>query len=146
MEPELGRPEGRTMNSFRRHRNLELFAALPQMPTSGVMRLPLFLSAFIFVARSLLAADAPTAPRLGEGGPRAVDIWPGSAPEETNNIGPERVRMSPGLDRKQVEVTEPTRLITAVSKRSITIYRPPKDQETDAAMVIGPGGGDGDRH
>ena len=49
--------------------------------------------------------------------------------------------MSPKLDRKQVEVTEPTRLVTNVSKPTITIYRPAKDKDTGAAMLICPGGG-----
>ena len=36
--------------------------------------------------------------------------------------------MSPKLDRKQVEVTEQTRLITDVTKPTLTIYRPAKEQ------------------
>ena len=49
--------------------------------------------------------------------------------------------MSPKLDRKQVEVTEPTRMVTNVTKPTITIYRPAKDKDTGTAMVICPGGG-----
>src|SRR5262249_32025180 len=56
-------------------------------------------------------------------------------------IGPERIRMSPKLDRKQVEVTNQTRLITAVTNPTISVYRPPKDNETGTAMLICPGGG-----
>lgn len=78
------------------------------------------------------------APLLAE--PTIFEIWPGKVPEETVDIGPERVRMSPGLDRKQVEVTTPTRLITAVSKPAIHIYQP-KSDATGAAVVICPGGG-----
>jgi len=73
--------------------------------------------------------------------PLIVNVWPGRAPEETDGIGPERIRMSPKLDHKQVEVTEPTRLITAVTNPTLTIYRPPKDKETGTAMLICPGGG-----
>ena len=73
--------------------------------------------------------------------PLVVEIWPGKVPEEPGNIGPERIRMSPKLDRKQVEVTEQTRLITAVTNPTITVYRPPKDKETGTAMLICPGGG-----
>ena len=47
--------------------------------------------------------------------------------------------MSPKLDRKQVEVTEPTRLMTNVTKPTITIYRPAKDKDTGTAMLICPG-------
>lgn len=49
--------------------------------------------------------------------------------------------MSPKLDRKQVEVTEPTRLVTGVSKPTLTIYRPSQKAETGTAVVICPGGG-----
>src|SRR5262249_28795946 len=57
------------------------------------------------------------------------------------DIGPEKVRMSPKLTRKEVEVTEPTRLITDVSKPTITVYRPAKEADTGAAVLICPGGG-----
>jgi acetyl esterase/lipase len=88
------------------------------------------LFASIFVACTASAAE-----------PLVVEIWPGKVPEEIGGIGPERIRMSPKLDRKQVEVTEQTRLITAVTNPTLTIYRPPKDKETGTAMVICPGGG-----
>jgi len=70
-----------------------------------------------------------------------VQLWPGKVPDETGEMGPERDRMSPQLDRKQVEVTEPTRLITGVTNPTITIYRPPREKETGTAMLICPGGG-----
>jgi acetyl esterase/lipase len=73
--------------------------------------------------------------------PTVVEIWPGTAPEESGNIGEEKVRMSPTLDRKQVEVTEQTRLITNVTKPTLTIYRPAKDKDTGTAVLICPGGG-----
>jgi acetyl esterase/lipase len=84
----------------------------------------------------------------GTGGPAApadnptvVEIWPGPAPEEPGTIGAEMIRMSRQLDRKQVEVTEPTRLVTNVTKPTLTIYRPMKDQATATAVLICPGGG-----
>jgi acetyl esterase/lipase len=73
--------------------------------------------------------------------PLVVEIWPGRVPDESGNIGAERVRMSPKLDRKQVEVTEQTRLITDVIKPTITIYRPAAEKNTGTAMLICPGGG-----
>ena len=42
---------------------------------------------------------------------------------------------------KQVEVTESTRLVTNVTKPTLTIYRPAKEKDTGAAMLICPGGG-----
>ncbi len=85
---------------------------------------------------SILVAGAASA-----ADPLVVEIWPGKVPEESGNIGPERIRTSPKLDRKQVEVTEQTRLITAVTNPTLTVYRPPKDKETGTAMLICPGGG-----
>ena len=73
--------------------------------------------------------------------PEQIELWPGKVPDEPENIGPERTRMSPGLDKKQVEVTEPTRMITDVSKPTITIYRPAKERNTGTGILICPGGG-----
>ncbi|MDT8303644.1 MAG: alpha/beta hydrolase [Sedimentisphaerales bacterium] len=80
-------------------------------------------------------------PAVGADKPLVVEVWPDRAPEESGNIGEEKFRMSPKLDRKQVEVTEPTRLVTNVTKPTLTIYRPAKDKDTGAAMLICPGGG-----
>ena len=92
-------------------------------------------------AFSLVAWMCVAGPAMAADNPLVVEIWPGKAPEESSDIGPERSRMSPQLDRKQVEVTEPTKLLTDVSKPSITIYRPAKENETGTAMLICPGGG-----
>jgi acetyl esterase/lipase len=73
--------------------------------------------------------------------PLVVEIWPGKVPEETGAIGPEKVVMSPRLDRAQVEVTEPTRMLTNVTRPTLTVYRPAKDKDTGAAALICPGGG-----
>ena len=74
--------------------------------------------------------------------PLVINLWPGQPPDENGHtVGPERVRMSPKLERKQVEVTEPTRLITAVTNPTLTIYRPARNMEKGTAMLICPGGG-----
>jgi acetyl esterase/lipase len=73
--------------------------------------------------------------------PWVVELWPGKVPDEARDLGPEKVRMSPKLTRKEVEVTEPTRLVTNVSRPTITIHRPAKDKDTGAAILICPGGG-----
>ena len=70
-----------------------------------------------------------------------VDIWPGNVPNETGDIGRESIRMSPKLDRKQVEVTESTRMLTNVTRPTVSIYRPEKEKDTGTAMLICPGGG-----
>ena len=93
------------------------------------------------LAFSLVILMCAAWPTLGAGEPLVVEVWPGTAPDENGNIGAETVRMSPKLDRKQVEVTEPTRLVTNVTKPTLTIYRPPKDKDTGTAVLICPGGG-----
>jgi acetyl esterase/lipase len=90
-----------------------------------------WLTGLFWLAGSAAAADSP----------QVVVIWPGSPPDETGAIGDEKVVMSPVLDRTQVEVTESTRMITNVTKPTLTIYRPARDAETGAAVVICPGGG-----
>ncbi len=77
----------------------------------------------------------------GAGDPQVIGLWPGTAPDESGTIGPERVRMSPKTDRKRHEVTEPTRLITGVTQPTITIRRPAKEKDTGTALLICPGGG-----
>ena len=68
-----------------------------------------------------------TSPMAGADKPLMVEIWPGTVPEESGvGIGPERFRMSPSLDRKQVEVTEPTQMVTDVTKPTITGQMPPE--------------------
>lgn len=73
--------------------------------------------------------------------PSIVEIWPGEVPNETGSIGAEKTRQSPKLERKQVEVTEQTKLITNVTRPSITIYRPPKNIDSGTSVLICPGGG-----
>ena len=80
-------------------------------------------------------------PGRGADSPLVVEVWPGKVPDESGNISGERFRMSPKLDRRQVEVPEPTQMITDVAKPGITIYRPARDKDSGAAMLICPGGG-----
>jgi acetyl esterase/lipase len=89
------------------------------------------LAAWLCIACTAAGADKP----------QVVELWPGKAPDETGTIGPEKMVMSPRLDRKQVEVTEPTRMITNVTRPTLTIYRPTKEKDTGAAVLICPGGG-----
>src|SRR5438128_3455420 len=73
--------------------------------------------------------------------PQVVELWPGKPPDEPGTIGAEKTVMSPILDRKQIEVTESTRMLTNVTKPTLTIYRPAKEKDTGTAMLICPGGG-----
>jgi acetyl esterase/lipase len=92
-------------------------------------------------AVSLVTLWCVAVPVAGADKPQVVELWPGKAPDESATIGAEIVRMSPKLDRKQVEVTEPTRLVTNVTKPTLTVYRPAKEKDTAAAVLICPGGG-----
>jgi acetyl esterase/lipase len=96
------------------------------------------LIAVFCTGRAAMGDDKPLG---GSDKPEVLELWPGKAPDSAGDVGPEKVLMSPKLDRKQVEVTEPTRMVTNVSRPSITIYRPAKDKDTGTAMVICPGGG-----
>ena len=90
---------------------------------------------------SLLAWLSLVWPVAAADNPMVIEVWPGTVPDETGTIGPERLRMSPKLDRKHVEVTEPTTMVTDVSKPTITIYRPTQEKDSRTAMLICPGGG-----
>ena len=90
---------------------------------------------------SLLIWLCVPAPAVGADNPLVVELWPGQVPDETGTIGAEKVLLSPRLDRKQVEVTEPTRMVTNVTKPTLTVYRPAKDKDIGAAVLICPGGG-----
>lgn len=74
--------------------------------------------------------------------PLVFTLWPGAVPDEVPGaIGPEKVVMSPALDRKQVEVTVSTRMVTNVTVPTVSIFRPPAETATGTAMIICPGGG-----
>ncbi|MBN2313907.1 MAG: alpha/beta hydrolase [Sedimentisphaerales bacterium] len=90
---------------------------------------------------SLIISICAVRPAIGAEPPLVVAVWPGTAPDEIGNIGKEKVRMSPKSNRKRVEVTEPTKLVTNVTQPTLAIYRPVKEKETGTAVLICPGGG-----
>ncbi len=63
------------------------------------------------------------------------EIWPDGAPGETGDIGPEKA-VEPPADSKR-----PVTRIHNVTTPTLTVYKPPKDKDTGAAIVICPGGG-----
>ena len=74
------------------------------------------------------------APAAAQDQPLIIDVWPGKVPGDTAKIGDEKV-----LDQKPGE--KPVKRITNVSKPTLTIFRPAKDRDTGAAVLICPGGG-----
>lgn len=82
-------------------------------------------------ASSRLPAESP--PSVA--GPLVVDVWPGPAPDDVGIAGDERAYIH------QSVLVGPTKLVTNVTKPTLTIYRPPKERNTGTAMIICPGGG-----
>jgi len=65
--------------------------------------------------------------------PLTIDLWPGPAPGESGPGGEER-----WLDQRPNE--KPVKRLTNVTKPSVTVFRPAKEKDTGAAVVIAPGG------
>src|SRR5882724_11835241 len=86
--------------------------------------LAIWLLAVYFVNSWAFAAD-----------PLVVDLWPGKVPGDVGIDGQETSRIydSP--------LVGPTKLITNVTKPTLTIYQPAKEKNTGTAMIICPGGG-----
>jgi acetyl esterase/lipase len=59
-----------------------------------------------------------------------LNIWPGNPPGETKPIAQEKIT-----------TTKTVKGITNVSKPTLTIFRPAKDKDTGAAVIVCPGGG-----
>lgn len=62
-----------------------------------------------------------------------LDVWPGVAPGEKGDIGPERLG--------NVTPDKPVTRITNVSKPSLAVFKPAAEKDTGAAVLICPGGG-----
>ena len=74
-------------------------------------------------------------PVKGAEEPLVLPVWPGAVPGDYGTIGPERVRAPSEAPTKNAK------WITNVTKPTITIFRPAKDKNTGAAILICPGGG-----
>jgi len=70
--------------------------------------------------------------------PFPIRLWPGPAPGEKGDVGPE-------IDKTTTEdpliAGRPIVHLTNVSVPTMTVYRPPADKDTGAAVVVFPGGG-----
>jgi acetyl esterase/lipase len=82
----------------------------------------------------LVCLFAPCVARTAE--PQVVNLWPGKTPGDVGIEGEEHARIyeSPILKG-------PTKLVTNVTRPTLTIYSPPKGNNTGTAMLICPGGG-----
>jgi acetyl esterase/lipase len=88
----------------------------------------------IVFAASLLAGWFVASPAF-TAEPLVVELWPGKAPGDIGIKGEETSRIH------QSPLVGPTKLITNVTKPTLTIYRPAREKNTGTAMVICPGGG-----
>ena len=67
--------------------------------------------------------------------PFTLDVWPtDKVPGEKGDIGPEQLKPPRGNGK-------PIQRLTNVTKPTITVYRPQKEQDTGAAILVCPGGG-----
>lgn len=101
----------------------------------------LSLLAFAMLAASGLGpeargfADPPPANADAEGpaSPTVIPVWPTGAPGEAEGAG--EGREAPAV------AGDPTIRITDVGRPTLTVFRPPADKDTGAAVLICPGGG-----
>ena len=73
--------------------------------------------------------------------PLVIELFPNGIADDADKIAEETVRMSPALERRQTETTESTRMITNVTRPTITVRRPANEFQTGTAVLIFPGGG-----
>lgn len=64
-----------------------------------------------------------------------LPVWPGAVPGDFGTMGPERVRDPSEHPKSRAK------LITSVTKPTLTVFRPPEDKNTGTAMLVCPGGG-----
>ncbi|MBI4327830.1 MAG: alpha/beta hydrolase [Chloroflexi bacterium] len=69
---------------------------------------------------------------------KSIELWPNGAPGEKGGIGEERDMTKP---TNGLIAGHPVIRLGNVSKPALSIYRPPADKETGAAVLVCPGGG-----
>ncbi len=88
------------------------------------MKIKIFPGALLAIPLFAITAWASDAPQV-------ISLWPGDAPGSEGKTGEEKVRLS----------AEGEHVFSGIHHPSLTVYLPPKDQATGAAVVICPGGG-----
>lgn len=86
----------------------------------------------------VLVADSVLCGRLAAAEPEIVNVWPGKPPGETKELPPESNTTKP--EDKPVG-DRPIIKLGNVSTPTLAIYRPAKEADTGAAVIICPGGG-----
>ncbi len=80
--------------------------------------------AVAFIAVPSFAAD-----------PIVIDLWPGKSPADVGLKEKESTLIFPSV------IVSPTKLVTNVTKPTLTVYPAPQENNTGTAMIIVPGGG-----
>ena len=70
--------------------------------------------------------------------PPKINLWPGTAPGEKANVGAEHESFSAN---DKPTAGRPVALLANVSTPMISVFRPPADKDTGAAVLVCPGGG-----
>jgi trehalose utilization protein/dienelactone hydrolase len=109
-----------------------VFYFRPGHETFGVYRRPEPLKVVENAVR-WLAAEQAVRQKKGEK-PLTLDVWPGKAPGEKGKVGEEKVTEAKVGER-------PLKAITNVTRPTLTVYRPAKETDTGAAVIVAPGGG-----
>jgi len=84
----------------------------------------------VLCALALAVAWGCGVPATAADKPLVVAVWPGKAPGETGDVGPEKAEEKGKVTR-----------VSNVSSPTLTVFRPAKDKDTGAAIVVAPGGG-----
>ncbi len=87
------------------------------------------LSALLVVFVAVLTASAS----------EPISLWPKGAPGEKGDIGAETV----ATETNGLPVAKQVVRISNISQPTLTLYRPPQEKDTGAAVVVCPGGGYG---
>ncbi|MFO0951922.1 MAG: alpha/beta hydrolase fold domain-containing protein [Isosphaeraceae bacterium] len=85
-------------------------------------------AALLFMTLALAAPARAAEPIL------TIDLWPGTPPGETGKVAAESLVPSKKEERSQ-------RKVTNVTRPTLAVFRPKKEIDTGAAVVIAPGGG-----
>src|SRR5688572_19042665 len=94
-----------------------------------------FLAVFVTAPYGLAQSSVPSRPGAG---PDAIPLWPGAAPGDKGEMGPERdtTKPDPSVPPEKYIIR-----LGDVAKPSITVFKAPADKNTGAAVVVCPGGG-----
>jgi acetyl esterase/lipase len=84
----------------------------------------------VLLALTLAAVVGQGAPVQAADKALVIDVWPGKAPGDKGDVGEEKMTETNHVKR-----------VTNVSKPTLTVFKPAKDKDTGAAVVIAPGGG-----